>query len=611
MSTKLNSQQRAASEAPFSPLLIVAGAGTGKTTTLTERLAYLIRSGVPSWKICALTFTNKAAQEMLLRVTKSSGNLPIGKEPYIGTFHSLGARILRKEGRLLGRTQNFAIFDDHDSFELIKKVLKNLEGYKPATDKKEKRSKQAPATMYQKISAAKNTDKKLEIQAAREKEDFLAIKVFAGYEKKLGENNAFDFDDLIEKVVYILKKYPDVLKKYQTMFDAILVDEYQDLNPKQYELIKLLAGEHKNLSVVGDDEQLIYGWRYANLKIFLNFESDWPRASVAFLEENYRSTGNIIAAAAAVSKNNLRRRPKNLWTNNPRGEKIKITEARDENEEGEVIATQVESLKLKVESYSIAVLYRTNAQSRAIEQALLRHQIPYRIFGGLKFYERKEIKDVVAFLRYSVNEKDEISRERLEKTFSKKTFGQISSAVLKKDALPTEFIEEFLDSTDYLGYLERNYSNFAERQENISELIHFASRFEHLTDLLQDIALIQATDAAGNKGQESRVKEESYLPVNLMTIHLAKGLEFDAVFIAGCSEGLLPHGRSLEDEERMEEERRLMYVAMTRAAKELFISFYDVPSRFIGEIPAELVEFIALRNSHIPWDDEEAFVTLD
>ena len=218
---------------------------------------------------------------------------------------------------------------------------------------------------------------------------------------------------------------------------------------------------------------------------------------------------------------------------------------------------------------------------------------------------------MVAFLRYSVNEKDEISRERLEKTFSKKTFGQISSAVLKKDALPTEFIEEFLDSTDYLGYLERNYSNFAERQENISELIHFASRFEHLTDLLQDIALIQATDAAGNKGQESRVKEESYLPVNLMTIHLAKGLEFDAVFIAGCSEGLLPHGRSLEDEERMEEERRLMYVAMTRAAKELFISFYDVPSRFIGEIPAELVEFIALRNSHIPWDDEEAFVTLD
>ncbi len=615
MPAKLNSQQKKASEAPFAPLLIVAGAGTGKTTTLSERLAYLIKEGVSSRRICALTFTNKAAQEMLLRATKSAGKLRAGAEPYIGTFHSLGARILRKEGHLLGRTQNFAIFDNHDSFELIKKVLKNLEGYKASADRTEKKSKQAPSVVYQKISAAKNTNRILDTRTAREKEDFLAVKVFAGYEKKLKENNAFDFDDLIEKVVYIFKTYPDVLKKYQLAFDALLVDEYQDLNPKQYELVRFLAGRHKNLSVVGDDEQLIYGWRYANLETFLNFESDWSGAHVAFLEENYRSTRNIIAAAAAVSKNNLRRRPKNLWTKNPQGEKIKITEVGDENEEGEVISSQILNLKSKNELATIAVLYRTNAQSRAIEQAFLRHQIPYRIFGGLKFYERKEIKDVVAALRYAANDRDEISRERLIKTFSRKTFAELSDTLHEKASSPKELVEHFLEKTDYLGYLERNFSNFVERQENVSELIHFASRFENLSDLLQDIALIQATDESANsKWQRANSHKPlaiSHPPVNLMTIHLAKGLEFDAVFIAGCSEGLLPHGRSLENEERLEEERRLMYVAITRAAKELCISFYDVPSRFIGEIPTELVEFIALRNDRILWDDEETFVTLE
>lgn len=608
---RVNPQQKKASEAPLAPLLIVAGAGTGKTTTLTERLVYLIKAGgVEPRRICALTFTNKAAQEMLLRVIKKTGDLPAGRGPYIGTFHSLGAKILRKEGHFLGRTREFAIFDNHDSFELIKKVLKNIDGYKPATDKTEKKSKQKPALVYQKISEAKNTDKKLDIKTAREKEDFLAIRVSAGYEKKLEENNAFDFDDLIEKVVHIFKKYPEVLQKYQRSFDAVLVDEYQDLNPKQYELIKLLAGSHKNLSVVGDDEQLIYGWRYADLEIFQGFESDWPNAQIAFLEENYRSTGNIIAAAAAVSKNNRRRRPKNLWTKNPDGEKIKITEVGDENEEGELIVAHIENLKSKNENVSIAVLYRTNAQSRAIEQALLRRQIPYRIFGGLKFYERKEIKDIVAGLRYAANDKDEISRERLEKTFSKKTFAAALSAVLIKNASPAELIEKFIEATDYLGYLERNYSNFAERQENISELIHFASRFENLSDLLQDISLIQATDNRNTTSGAASVRHAE--EVNLMTIHLAKGLEFDAVFIAGVSEGLLPHSRSIDDEERLEEERRLVYVAMTRAKKELYISFYDVPSRFLGEIPAELAEFFALGGGRgTSWEDRETYVTLD
>jgi len=618
MPKNLNPQQKRASEAHFAPLLIVAGAGTGKTTTLTERLAHFIKQGIAPERICALTFTNKAAQEMLERTANKMGDARKGKEPLICTFHSLGARILRKEARLFGRTPNFAIFDDHDSFDLIKKILKNLEGYKLAG--RGKKTNEKPAFFYQKISEVKNLDKKIDIVGAREKEDFIASRVFDAYEKKLLDNNAFDFDDLIEKVVYLFKQYPDVLKKYQQKFEAVLVDEYQDVSPKQYELIKLLARNHKNLSVVGDDEQLIYGWRYANLKIFLNFESDWPGAQVAFLEENYRSTGNIIRAAAAISKNNARRRPKNLWTKNPGGKLIRITETSDENEEAEIIAGEIENCKLKIVNCGIAVLYRTNAQSRAVEQALIRHQIPYRIFGGLKFYERKEIKDVVAGLRYAMNPKDEVSRERLEKTFSKKTFAALAAALSKEATAPTELIERFLEATDYLAYLERNYSNFTDRQENITELIHFASRFDNLAGLLQDIALVQATDESVSrvKGQGS-----SNLPVNpkrseagsygasLMTIHLAKGLEFDAVFIVGCSEGLLPHGRSLDDEERMEEERRLMYVAMTRARKQLYISFYDVPSRFIGEIPPELTEYIPLAERDISWGERENYVTLD
>ncbi len=632
-----------ASEAPQAPLLIVAGAGTGKTTTLTERLAHLIREGVPPQKICALTFTNKAAGEMLERVKKL---IPLhGGEPLITTFHSLGARILRKEGRILGRTPNFAIFDDHDSFELIKKVLRDVEGYKPAAEKREKRSKQAPALLHQKISEIKNTNRKLDIKDAREKEDFLVIRAFPAYEKKLQENNAFDFDDLIEKVVYLFKHNPDVLAKYQNMYDAILVDEYQDVNPKQYELIRLLAGSHKNISVVGDDEQLIYGWRYANLETFLNFERDWPGAQVSLLEENYRSTGNIIAAAAAVSKNNIARRPKHLWTKNPAGEKILIIESSDENEEAETIAELIEFSvdkfgSLKVEKLNdsknlspseltnlqtrIAILYRTNAQSRALEQALIRRQIPYRIFGGLKFYERKEIKDIVAGLRYAANPRDEISYERLEKTFPKKIFAELSILKGKENIPPAELIEIFLTATDYIGYLERNYSNHIERQENVTELMHFASSFATIADLLQDIALIQQTDESA-KGKWRTANGEDLIgdghtplaisqpPVNLMTIHLAKGLEFDTVFIAGCSDGLLPHGRSLENKEQMEEERRLMYVAMTRAKKKLFISFYDMPSRFLAEIPIELTEFFVPENTRrrMAWDDEENFVTLE
>ncbi len=634
MDNKLNPQQEEAARAPQAPLLIVAGAGTGKTTTLTERLVHLIREGVDPWRICALTFTNKAANEMLERVQRSgalrarpetpsvatkegfrtgSGN----REPYIGTFHSLGASILRREGYLAGRAPNFAIFDDHDSFDLIKKVTREQGGEEGARQKsigrKSAADKKKPAILAQNISRIKNLGNfgggGGPARGAEQNAETVRA-AFMAYERKLKENNAFDFDDLIEKVVRLFREHPAVLRKYREKFSAVLVDEFQDVNPAQYELIKLLAGEHRNLSAVGDDEQLIYGWRYANLDTFLNFESDWPGARVLFLEENYRSTGSIIGGASAVSKHNLKRRPKNLWTKNPAGSPISVTETEDEDREGEFIAEQIQGSRVAGQGSGVAVLYRTNAQSRAIEQALIRRRIPYRIFGGLKFYERKEIKDILAALRFAANDKDEVSRDRLEKTFSEKKLDTIVRHINKNKHLPPrEFIELLVEATDYLGYLERNFVNFADRQENISELAEFASRFTALPDMLQEISLVQATDAS--KGRDD-ARSESGPEAHLMTVHLAKGLEFDTVFIAGCSEGLLPHGRSLDDEDRLEEERRLMYVAMTRARHDLRISFYGMPSRFLGEIPADLIEFKTLSgNGYFEADSREEFVTLE
>jgi DNA helicase-2/ATP-dependent DNA helicase PcrA len=388
------------------------------------------------------------------------------------------------------------------------------------------------------------------------------------------------------------------------MFDIILVDEYQDINPKQYELVSLLAQEHRNLSVVGDDEQTIYSWRYANIKTFLDFDKNWQGAEVHFLEENYRSTGTIIRAAAAVVKNNHFRTPKNLWTQNPDGEPITLFEAWGENDEAEWIAEQIKKLRASEKLADIGILYRTNAQSRAIEQALIRYNIPYRIFGGLKFYERKEVKDVVSALRYISNRKDEVAKERLEKNLTKRRFAEFNAQILatsmtnnhatvEKNSLvfvdpakaitPTKAIKLFLESFRYFEYLEANFINADEREENIAELITFASEFTDLNVLLERLSLLEAADEIGKK-PVNQGKE-----VNLMTIHLAKGLEFDSVFIAGAAEGFLPHGRSIENEAMLEEERRLMYVAMTRARKKLSISFYGIPSRFISEIPEDCV----------------------
>jgi len=594
MTYRLNPSQESAASAPLGPLLIVAGAGTGKTLTLTNRLIRFTEKGVEPAKICAITFTNKAASEMTERLRNSKFETQnLKSRPFIGTFHALGARILRKEGWLLGRRSNFVIFDDGDSFGLVKKIAKGIAG-------KDEKGGPAPAFFAQKISEIKNAALVLkELRQSRKPEDKLALFVFGRYESALKRNNAFDFDDLIEKVVYLFKKYPEVLQKYQKKFDAVLVDEYQDLNPKQYELLKLLARRHKNLSVVGDDEQMIYGWRYANIATFLNFEKDWPKALVALLEENYRSTANIISAASAVAQNNQHRRPKNLWTRNPAGQLIKLAEAADEDEEAEWIANQILSSESPPSPgfgragetrNSTAVLYRTNAQSRALEQAFIRRRIPYQIFGGVKFYERKEIKDILAALRLALNRSDELSRERLEKGLGQRRLKELKEGFLnEKSRAPLRLIDVFLKTTDYLAFLEKNFMNHAERRENIGELVNFAARFDEIQPFLEEIALVQSTD--GISSLKSRyAAEKNFGSVNLMTIHLSKGLEFDKVFIAGCREGLLPHSMSLDNEYELEEERRLMYVAMTRAKQELNISFYNLPSRFIGEIPNEYIK---------------------
>jgi DNA helicase-2/ATP-dependent DNA helicase PcrA len=553
--------------------------------------------------------------------------------PYIGTFHSLGARILRSECRVFGREPNFVIFDDHDSFDLIKKAVKATITPKKVEDLGKKRPGQAtPALFAQKISELKNLSAE-DVEAgmdAKKKEELRQI--FRAYEAALQRNNAFDFDDLIEKPVAMFRAHPEILRKYQQRFDAILVDEYQDINPKQYELVRLLASAHRNLTVVGDDEQTIYTWRYADIKIFLDFEKEWPGAAVYFLEENYRSTGNVVNGASAVVRNNTFRTPKKLWTREADGAPITLYEAWGENDEAAWIAAKIADERraggretaavgaggagVPAATPTTAILYRTNAQSRAIEQALIRESIPYKIFGGLKFYERREVKDAVAALRYASNPRDELSRERLEKNLTKRKFAEFRAALAKAmggvmgdaDAAsgaaamkPTDIIKIFLATYGYFDYLEANFINADERQENIAELINFAEGFENLPELLERLSLLQATDDenAAAKSEEGRELFDGNgedgngikaAPVHLSTIHMAKGLEFDTVYIAGAAEGLLPHSRSIESDAALEEERRLMYVAMTRARRNLAISFFGIPSRFVAEIPEEYLK---------------------
>ena len=562
--------------------MVTAGAGSGKTRTLTQRVAYLINSGIDPKRIVAITFTNKAADEMRERIARGVGQRAKGKMnepgqshkpsamssmPFVGTFHAFSARILRREAEAIGRAPNFVIFDDGDSLRIIKKTLKSLD---------------LPENKKCSASAFKKTvsDIKTELTDISTL-NTLERAVFEEYEKRLAQQNALDFDDLIEKVVKLFLQNPRTLDKHQSRFDHILVDEYQDINNVQYQLIKLLSRNHQNLSVVGDDQQSIYAFRGANIRTFLNFERDWPKVKIVHLGENYRSSGNIVKAAAGVIENNRFQIRKRLWTQNPDGNPIMVVGAKTPDEEADIIAEEI----IRRGFVDSAILYRTNAQSRALEQALNFHTIPYEIYGGVKFYERKEIKDILAPLRYALNPLDQLSRERIEKSFHKAIREELIKrlpAMGKKLGL-IELIGYILKTTDYFEYLIRQYDNAEDRTENVRELVNFATEFKTLDEFMERVSLLQASDKINKSAKDA--------PVKLMTIHLAKGLEFDDVYIAGANEGVLPHHRSYFSEEDLEEERRLMYVAMTRAKENLSIFFHGAASRFLYEIPPELVKF--------------------
>ncbi|MEK7554416.1 MAG: UvrD-helicase domain-containing protein [Patescibacteria group bacterium] len=602
---ELNERQREAVEAPEGPLLIVAGAGSGKTKTLTARLTRFIERGTGPGHILAITFTNKAAHEMRERVTNNLQLKTSDKEvsgfkssvissPFIGTFHAFGASILRREAHLLDRTERFTIFDDDDTMRVLRRITKG-DG-----DKSTARKTGADASrMIGKV--------KSRLLDPEEALDGKELAIWNVYEEALAGMNAFDFDDLIEKVVRLFQAHPEVLRRYQDQWTHILVDEYQDVNPAQYELVRALASRHKNLSVVGDDAQAIYGWRHADFRNFLNFEMDWPGAKVVKLEQSYRSSGTIVGAASALIAENKLQKPKSLWTKNPEGGLIAVASTRTPDEEARFIAEKIGFLLARKER--AAVLYRTNAQSRAIEQALIAADIPYRIFGGLRFYERAEIKDVVAGVRLIVNPRDAVARNRLEKNLRVRAFRSLTERIAGvSDSLPPlELVTIVIEATGYLDFLKSSFANAEERIENLRELATFASSFKDAAEFLERITLLQAIDEP--KGTLTP-KPYPLSTVSLMTIHLAKGLEFDHVFVAGVAEGTLPHERSYRGDD-IEEERRLMYVAMTRARQSLTLTFSRIPSRFLYEIPPELTSFTNLVGGDPAFPEDEDIVYLD
>jgi len=629
----LNPQQRAAVENTEGPLLVLAGAGSGKTRVLTYRVAYLMEKGVPAWKILAITFTNKAAREMAERVEQLTGEA--GSEAWISTFHACCARILRRDIEKLGYKRQFVIYDTDDSLSVIKNILKTLN-----LNDKEYPPKAVKAT----ISDAKNrmlTPEEWLKDAGPDVRNRKYFEIYKLYEKTLKGNNALDFDDLLVKTLELLVGNPPVLEYYQNRFDYVLVDEYQDTNAAQYELVRLLAGRKRNLCVVGDDDQSIYGWRGADIRNILDFENDFPDAKTIKLEQNYRSTGNILDAANQVIAHNKGRKEKALWTQSGEGEKIALYHALDERDEAAFISAMTKKLMAHgAKAGDVAVLYRTNAQSRVLEEAFVRGGVPYKVYGGLKFYERKEVKDLVAYMRALVNPDDDVSLRRIINE-PKRGIGESSveqlmiyaqdnemslmSAVLdyegaelnsraKKavaefselmidltEALyekkPSDFLEALIDRTGYVRVLEANKTEENQaRIENIQELQGAVTEYEKLnpdggvTDFLENVALVADTDNLNEHGGS----------VTLMTLHSAKGLEFDQVFLPGMEEGIFPLSRAMYDDDLLEEERRLAYVGITRAKQRLFMShartrmLYNARSandlsRFVSEIPARLI----------------------
>lgn len=631
----LNKEQALAVQTTDGPMLILAGAGSGKTKVLTCRIAHLLQQGVAPYRILAITFTNKAAAEMRERVDRMAGEA--AKDVWLFTFHAFCARLLRRDiDKLEGYGNNFAIYDTSDAQNVVKQVLKEM-------NLDEKRFQ--PAGLCARISSAKN-QLLSPVDYAKAANDFYeekAAQIYASYQEKLRQNNALDFDDLLLLTVQLLQENAEVREKYQDKFQYIMVDEYQDTNHVQYLLTKLLAGKHRNICVVGDADQSIYGWRGADIQNILDFEKDYPDAKLIKLEQNYRSTQVILDAANAVIENNTGRKPKNLWTDNGTGREITYFQAMDERDEARFVIEQLQRLQLEenMRLGDMAVLYRTNTQSRVFEEMLIKSGISYNMVGGTKFYERKEIKDILAYLRVIFNPNDSLSLLRIinvpRRGIGDATLGRLqayaaenglhlfevlsnaaavpglnSRFVGKLDELSgiifelmgeaeevpvKQLIEDVMQRTGYLEELQlsKNVQDQS-RVDNLMELLSVAEDFAKggeentLENFLANVALVSDIDDA-ELGEDA---------VTLMTLHSAKGLEFPVVFLAGMEEGIFPHARTLMDEEEIEEERRLCYVGITRAEKYLFMSNARIrtihgytkpslPSRFLQEVPRGLL----------------------
>lgn len=619
----LNDKQKEAVLYNEGPLLIIAGAGAGKTKTLTTKIAYLIEEGFAyPYNVLAITFTNKAAKEMKDRLYGLIGDL--AKKVQVSTFHSFGLKLLRENYEKLGYEANFVIMDSDDSLTVVKKIVKDL-GYDPKIYN--------PRAIRNKISSCKNEMMTPEMYERYAVSDYEKVmhKVYEKYEEKLKKNNSVDFDDLLLLPIKLFKENPSVLQKYQELYQYILIDEYQDTNEAQYILSKLISAKSRKITCVGDDSQSIYSFRGANYKNILNFEKDYKDAKTILLEENYRSTSTILDAANQVIKNNTQRKDKNLWTSRGKGEKIKYYRAYNERDEAQYVIRKIKELRNKdVEYKDIAVLYRTNAQSRVLEEEMLKENMPYRVIGSFYFYSRKEIKDLIAYLRLIHNSKDNVSLLRVINTPKrgiglktienltmkadetgtsiyeaissgkelefKKTIEQLKS--LSEELTLTELIDKVLDASGMRQELESEKTLESEvRLENLEEFKSITKSFEEreglvsLEDFLLEISLI--SDVEEYKDDPNRV--------SLMTVHSVKGLEFNHVFVVGMEEGIFPHMNSLMETSELEEERRLCYVAITRAKDDLHLinarrrtlfgkEQINPVSRFIGEISKDLIE---------------------
>jgi len=631
----LNDAQIEAVKTIDGPVLMLAGAGSGKTKALTHRIAYLVgEKKVPPHSILAVTFTNKAAAEMRSRVAKLLGFNDPSATPltFLGTFHSIANKILRRESERLGLNSNFLIYDASDSQALIKKILKSLH----VDDKTI-----TPSGISWAISSAKNElvgpEKYRSMASSRIQ--LVAADVYPIYQRELRNAKALDFDDLIMQLVGLFKSEPEVLERYQNQFQYILVDEYQDTNNAQYQMIKLLSSKNHNICVVGDDWQSIYSWRGANYQNILNFENDYPDAKVVKLEQNYRSTQHILDAAHHVISKNISRSKKKLWTNLGLGEKVHVLQVADEMSEGRTIVQTIERLKNLNPQLSLqdfAVLYRTNAQSRSLEECFLRYNIPYQVVGGTRFYDRREVKDVLAYMRVIFQPNDMVSLARILNVPTRGVGAKSASALidyLNKNEADTidsmvhaenivgikgkalkeiknlglilrdlseqknlsiyELMDALVKRIGYLDFLQDGSISAEDRIENVQELLGVTKSYQNmdLETFLTDVALVSDLDSHNSNSNA----------ISLMTLHSAKGLEFDVVFMVGMEEGVFPHSRSFFEPEELEEERRLCYVGMTRAKEQLYMihassrllygnTQHNLPSRFIADIPEEIID---------------------